>query len=61
MSTDIWDAFNAAEDRDVLRLGLTVHEVMLILDRLRAEEDADVRLAARLAAEIKEQKIGRRC
>jgi hypothetical protein len=60
MSIDVWEAFDAAENRDVLRLGLTVHEVVLILDRLQAGEAADVLLAAKLAAEIKEQKIGRR-
>lgn len=60
MSIDVWEAFDTAENKDVLRLGLTVHEVVLILDRLQAGEAADVLLAAKLAAEIKEQKIGRR-
>jgi hypothetical protein len=60
MSIDVWEAFDAAENKDVLRVRLTAHEVVLILDRLQAGEAADVLLAAKLAAEIKEQKIGRR-
>ena len=60
MSADLWSEFHAAAGRDVLRLGLTVDEVVLILDRLSPEEDADLGLAAKIAAEIREQKIGRR-
>ena len=42
------------------RLGLTVDGVVLILNRLRPEDNADLQLAGKVAAEIREQKIGRK-